>query len=384
MNRPAMYRRPLVLLLLGLALMVAACGGDDAASPDDDTAATDDPGAAATDDDDPAAAATDDGAAATDDATDDAAGTDDATDDATDEAAAAGGEDWPDSIVFGLVPSREADVIIESAQPLAEALSAELGIEVESVVPQDYTGLTEAMGTGQADIGAFGPLGIVRAQERAGVELILQSERFGSATYHTQYMTNNPDKYCSDEVVEDEDGFKYCNGTLDAEEGPAGEESIASVDGTLSFVDPTSASGYLIPALQMIEAGVDIDSLDSTFAGGHDNSVLAVNSGDVEVGLSFDDARTTVIEEAPDVADNVVVFAYSEEIPNDGFVVRGDLPDDLKQAITDALLEYSATEEGQETLNAIYEIDALVPADDASLDVIRRADEELGDSFEGE
>jgi phosphonate transport system substrate-binding protein len=224
----------------------------------------------------------------------------------------------------------------------------------------------------------------VRAQERAGVELILQSERFGSATYHTQYMTNNPDKYCSDEVVEDEDGFKYCNGTLDAEEGPAGEESIASVDGTLSFVDPTSASGYLIPALQMIEAGVDIDSLDSTFAGGHDNSVLAVNSGDVEVGLSFDDARTTVIEEAPDVADNVVVFAYSEEIPNDGFVVRGDLPDDLKQAITDALLEYSATEEGQETLNAIYEIDALVPADDASLDVIRRADEELGDSFEGE
>lgn len=379
MNRPAMYRRPLVLLLLCLALMVAACGGDDAASPDDDTAATDDPGAAATDDD-PAAAATDDDAAATDDATDDAAG----TDDATEEAAAAGGEDWPDSIVFGLVPSREADVIIESAQPLAEALSAELGIEVESVVPQDYTGLTEAMGTGQADIGAFGPLGIVRAQERAGVELILQSERFGSATYHTQYMTNNPDKYCSDEVVEDEDGFKYCNGTLDAEEGPAGEESIASVDGTLSFVDPTSASGYLIPALQMIEAGVDIDSLDSTFAGGHDNSVLAVNSGDVEVGLSFDDARTTVIEEAPDVADNVVVFAYSEEIPNDGFVVRGDLPDDLKQAITDALLEYSATEEGQETLNAIYEIDALVPADDASLDVIRRADEELGDSFEGE
>jgi phosphonate transport system substrate-binding protein len=374
-----MYRRPLVLLLLCLALMVAACGGDDAASPDDDTAATDDPGAAATDDD-PAAAATDDDAAATDDATDDAAG----TDDATEEAAATGGEDWPDSIVFGLVPSREADVIIESAQPLAEALSAELGIEVESVVPQDYTGLTEAMGTGQADIGAFGPLGIVRAQERAGVELILQSERFGSATYHTQYMTNNPDKYCSDEVVEDEDGFKYCNGTLDAEEGPAGEESIASVDGTLSFVDPTSASGYLIPALQMIEAGVDIDSLDSTFAGGHDNSVLAVNSGDVEVGLSFDDARTTVIEEAPDVADNVVVFAYSEEIPNDGFVVRGDLPDDLKQAITDALLEYSATEEGQETLNAIYEIDALVPADDASLDVIRRADEELGDSFEGE
>lgn len=298
--------------------------------------------------------------------------------------AAAAGQDWPDQIVLGLVPSREADVLIENAEPLAQALSDELGVEVESFVPQDYTGLTEAMGTGQADIGAFGPLGVVRAIDRAGVEFILQSERFGSLTYHTQYMTSDPDTYCDDEVQTDDEGFKFCNGTLDAEEGPVGEEAIARIEGPLAYVDPTSTSGYLIPALQMQQAGVDIDALETTFAGGHDNSVLAVNAGDVQVGLAFDDARTAVIEDTPEVAENVIVFAYSQEIPNDGFTVRGDLPEDLKEAITTALLDYAATDEGKEVLNSIYEIDDLVEADPSVLDVVREADQQLGDTIEEE
>ena len=293
--------------------------------------------------------------------------------------------DWPEKLVLGLVPSREADVLVENAKPLGDALTEALGITVETYVPQDYTALTEAMASGQADIGAFGPLGIVRAQERAGVEFILQSERFGSYTYHTQYMTGDPDKYCDDEPQANEDGMLFCNGTLEADEGPVGGDAIGRLEEgtTLAFVDPTSTSGYLIPALQMIEAGVDIDALSSTFSGGHDASVIAVYNGDVEVGLSFDDARGIVAEEFPDVGEKVVVFAYSEEIPNDGFVIRADLPDSLKQAVVDAMLAYAETEDGQETLNAIYEIDGLREAVDGELDVVRRADEELGDQFEG-
>lgn len=309
----------------------------------------------------------------------------DATETADDAEEAGDRSDWPDKLVLGLVPSREADVLVENAKPLGDMLSEELGIEVETFVPQDYTGLTEAMASGEADIGAFGPLGVVRAIDRAGVEFVLQSARFGSFTYHTQYMTNDPDTFCLDEPQEDEDGFLYCNGTLDADEGPAGEDAIAKIgaDTRLAYVDPTSASGYLIPALQMKEQGVDIDAIQSTFAGGHDAAVIAVANGDVEVGLSFDDARGTVVEENPEIGQQAIVFAYSEEIPNDGFVIRGDLPDSLKQAFVDAMLRYAETEEGTEVLESIYEITGLREADEADLDVIRRADEELGDTFEG-
>lgn len=294
----------------------------------------------------------------------------------------AGGE-TPEKLVLGLVPSREANKLVTSAQPLADAIEEAVGIPVEATVPQDYTALTEAMASGEAHIGAFGPLGIVQAMDRAGVEFIAQSIRFGSDTYHTQWMTHvdNADTYCSDEVVQDDEGYWYCNGTLDAETGPVAEEAIANVpdDATIAYVDQTSTSGYLIPALQLVNAGKDLESLNGTFAGGHDAAVIAVSDKSAEVGLSFDDARGVAFETNPEVKDNVLVFAYSQEIPNDGFTVAGDLPEDLKQKITEALLDFASTEEGKQVLTDIYEIDGLQPADPAALDVVREANEKLGD-----
>jgi phosphonate transport system substrate-binding protein len=302
-------------------------------------------------------------------------------DEEMDEEAAA---DAPDQLVFGFVPSREADQLVDSADALAAVLEEATGIPTEAFVSSDYAALTEAMASGQAQIGAFGPLGVVRAIETADVEFVLQSSRFGSFTYHTQYMTNDPDTYCLDEVVTDEDGNAYCNGTLDADEGPVGEDAISLINADTSFayVDPTSTSGYLIPALQMQNLGVDISAFDF-FAGGHDASVQAVYDGDVAVGLSFDDARSTIAEQFPDVGEKVVVFAYSQEIPNDGFVVSNSLSAELKATIAQAMLDYAATEEGATVLDELYEIGGLREGDDAVLDVIREADEAFGDSFAG-
>jgi phosphonate transport system substrate-binding protein len=296
--------------------------------------------------------------------------------------------DWPDKIVLGLVPSREADVLVENAKPLADALAAALSdmsgrtITVESFVPQDYTGLVEAMRTGQADIGAFGPFALLQSRDRAGAEIILQSVRFGSSTYHTQWFTTNPDKYCTDTPVADSNGMLGCNGTAEASTGPVGADAIANVAGsTVSFVAEDSTSGYIFPALQLIQAGIDPktdDDITRIFAGGHDASVLAVYNGDAEVGVSFDDARTIVTGDVPDVGDKVVVFAYSPEIPNDGISVRGDLPDSLKEAITQAFLDYAATDAGKEVLDSIYQITDLVVADQSAFTVVEQAATELG------
>jgi phosphonate transport system substrate-binding protein len=289
--------------------------------------------------------------------------------------------EMPEELVLGLVPSREADVLVENAQPLAEYLTDELGIPVESFVPNDYTGLIAAMEAGQADIGAFGPFSLLQAQDEAGAEIILQSARDGSVTYHTQWMTNDPDTYCEDEPEANEDGLLFCNGTLDAEEGPVGEEAIASIEpGTaISFVEQASASGYIFPAVQLLGAGLDpTTDIDPIFSGGHDNSVIAVCNGDAPIGVSFNDARTILEEGDCEDMDNVVVFALSPEIPNDGVAVRGDLPDDLKQQIADALIAYAETEEGKEVLDAVYEIDEFAPADLEAFDIVRQAADELG------
>ena len=104
----------------------------------------------------------------------------------------AGDGTWPDSITFGFVPSSEQEALQDNIQPFMDVLSEALGIEVEGVVTTDYTGLVTAMGTGKADLGAFGPFGYTLAQQQFGnMEVLIQAIRYGSATYHGQWMTND-------------------------------------------------------------------------------------------------------------------------------------------------------------------------------------------------
>ncbi len=290
--------------------------------------------------------------------------------------------EWPEEIVLGLVPSQEVDQLVLDAEVLGDLLSEELGITVRAEVTDSYNALVVAMQSGQAAIGMFGPIALVQAADQAGAEPILQSVRFGSSTYVTQWFTNDPDRFCETEVVLDEDGFAFCNGVLDAESGPVGESALALIeqDEAISFVDEGSASGYYYPATQLEEAGLDPFALSgSFFAGGHPNSVLSVARGDATVGVSFNDARGNVVEELPTVGEDVVVFAWSTAIPNDGVAVAGDLPQDLKDAITEAFLAIADSEEGLAALDAVYSIEGLVPADLDALDAARQVEANFGE-----
>lgn len=364
--------------LLALALLSAACGSDADETATDDTTVDD-----VVEDD-----AADD--AAEDDAADEDAMEDDAADDAGDEDAMEDDAmaDWPEKLVFTLTPSQETGGLIETAQPLADMLAAELGIEVEALVPTDYSGVIVALESGQAQVaGGLGPRQMVQAEEQAGAELILQAERFGSLLYVTQWFTNDPDTYCDDTPVADEDGYLFCNGVNEAAsaaDGPIGADQLSKLAGqTVAFVDQGSTSGYAIPALQLVEAGVDpIDDIDALFAGGHDTAVQAVYDGDAAVGVSFNDARGQIVETSTDVGEKVVVFGWSGPIPNDGFAVAGDLPDSLVTAITDAFVAIAATEDGAAVLDELYEIDGLVPVTSSDFDVIRDLETELGEILE--
>jgi phosphonate transport system substrate-binding protein len=297
----------------------------------------------------------------------------------------------PEELIIGFVPSREADALVEDIKPLAEYLTEALGVPVTGYVSSDYTALVTAMQTDQAHIAALPPFGLVQAVDTAGAEMILQSDRFGSTSYHTQFMTNQPDKYCMDEPVvneRSEEGamlpFLNCNGTArafdESPEGPVGIEALEKVEtGTaVSFTEPTSSSGYIFPATVFATLGINAETdLKPVFAGGHDASVIAVCNEQAEVGVSFDDARQDAVTDC-DVANKVVVFAYGPEIPNDGVAVAGDLSEELKASIKQALLDYAATEDGAAVLDQIYNINAFGEPNQESLQIIRDAVAELG------
>ena len=367
-----MKLRRLMVATTAVALLATACASDDTTEETDETTEE----------------TTDDGASDEEEMDDESM-----DDEEMDDEDAAGDLDLPDPLVFTLTPSQETGGLIETAQPLADLMSEKLGVTVEALVPTDYAGVIAALESDQAQIaGGLGPRLMVQAEEQAGAQLILQSERFGSFSYVTQWFTNDPDTYCADEpvAVEQDEGepFLFCNGVADAEtaaDGPIGQDMLSMVDGqTVSFVDQGSTSGYAVPALQLLEAGVDpLQDIDGVFAGGHDNSVLAVYEGDATVGVSYNDARGDVVEQQPDVGQRVVVFGWSGAIPNDGFAVAGSLSPAAVEAITNALLEIcdeGACGEGG-LLTELYNIDGLAPVNDGEFDQIRTLEEELGEAL---
>src|SRR5690606_7731732 len=137
----------------------------------------------------------------------------------------------PDRLVLGMVPSREADAIVDSLDPLAEMLSERLLIPVDTFVSTGYVGLVEAMGTGRVHIGMFGPSAMVQAMDAHGAEPLLSSVRQGSMTYRSQFNVR-------------------CDSGIEEFEDLRGK--------TIAWVDPGSSSGYQFPFVTLkTQYGID-------------------------------------------------------------------------------------------------------------------------------
>ncbi|WP_261130061.1 phosphate/phosphite/phosphonate ABC transporter substrate-binding protein [Bacillus sp. Marseille-Q3570] len=262
-------------------------------------------------------------------------------------------------LVMGFVPSQDSDEIADTVEPLADKLGEELGVEVEGKVMTSYSALVEAMGSNQVQIGFLPAFGYVLANDKHGVEVILKSERFGSGTYKAQYVVR----------------------------ADSGIESLEDMEGkTWAIPDLTSTSGFLFPAAQIMdEFGVeDVQSgffSNTVEAGGHDNAIISVYEGDADVATTFDDARTTVEEDYPDVMDKLKVVGYTDEIPNDTISVTKELSDEWQKKIKDTFLSFNEDEKMIEIMNEVYSWDAIIEAEDSEYDVVRSTYEKFKDSI---
>lgn len=265
---------------------------------------------------------------------------------------------WPESITISLVPSVEGEDLAEALDPLTTYLSENLGIEVNGVVATDYSATVEALGTDQAQVIITDAGSLYNAMERYNAQLILRDVRFGATSYASVAFTNNPDKYCAEAPVMSTYAasgieLSYCNGIEAAGEnaagqGPAALDALKKIDDgtTVALQAATSPAGYQYPVVAMKEAGIDTDNgITQIPVEGNNNAVLAVYNGDAEVGFAYWDARTTVAKEAPDVADKVVAFAYTDMIPNGGVAVSSTLPADLVAQLTELMDGYADSSE---------------------------------------
>jgi phosphonate transport system substrate-binding protein len=254
---------------------------------------------------------------------------------------------------WGLIPADDAASMLRQYQPVVDYLSQKLDMEVTLQVTSDYTAAVEAMRYKHIDIAWFGPFTYVLAADEAGAEPLVVGVRrdSGLSTYKTVFVTKA------------DSGIK----TLDNLKGHS-----------FAFVDPASTSGCLIPKKILLDNGIDIqkDFSTSYYAGTHNAVELAVKNGSVDAGADSDTSYNLMVK-AGQIDPNVnVIIHESSPIPGSPIVVRGDLPQDLKDKIQQALIDMD--QQIIYTVQGWGDIAKYVKVTPSDYDIIRETRDLLG------
>ncbi|MEM1150250.1 MAG: phosphonate ABC transporter substrate-binding protein [Pseudomonadota bacterium] len=256
-------------------------------------------------------------------------------------------EDVPVFRIGILGGENEADRLREySCQ--ADYLSERLGVPVELFPASDYAGVLQGLLAGQleyAGLGSSGFAGIYLQDEEAVTPLFTNKQIDGSLGYYSVMYVK------ADSEI----------------------ESLTDMQGkTLAFADPNSTSGYLVPSFELAnDEGLNLDEYfaETGFAGGHEQAVISVlqgqydagvtwtsGVGDIDQGYSRGNLRSMVDKDMLDM-DDIRIIWKSNLITNGPNVIRTDLPQELKDIVTGAMVRLPM--EDPDCYQAIAQGDAM-------------------------
>lgn len=271
----------------------------------------------------------------------------------------------PKSLTVQFVPSRQADTMEARAKPLADLLSEKLGIPVKVSVSTDYTSMVEAMASKKIDVGFLPPDGYVKAHDRGAADVLLQALRYGVKQPNGQSTTDLVDGYRSMIVAKSDGGIK----------------SYEDLKGKkIAVQNVTSTSGYMMPVADLKEKGFDVEKdAQLVTVKGHDQGIISVLNGDTDAAFVFEDARTLLQKDNPNIMSEITPIYFTEMIPNDTISVRSDMSDSFRQKLSDAFIDIAKTEKGHEIVASIYSHQGYEKADDSKFDLIRKYEKLIND-----
>src|SRR6202043_2105478 len=232
-------------------------------------------------------------------------------------------------LVLAIVPAENASGVTERFAPFVEYLGRELGTKVTLRVANDYAAVIEGQRAGNIQIGYYGPASFARAR-LTGVKtdaFVIDVNSDGSKGYYSVFYVLAKSPY---QKIEDLKGKN------------------------LGLVDPNSTSGNNMPRFKMNQLGIDPDAYFSkvVFTGSHENAVLALAQGTVDVAANWwnaeDDSNLTRMlaknmvkssDGTPLKKEDFRIIVKSDLIINSPYAYLSDLPDDMKAAIKQAFLD---------------------------------------------
>jgi phosphonate transport system substrate-binding protein len=253
----------------------------------------------------------------------------------------------PEVIKFGVPPGEADPAMLDEMQPVADLIADATGLPVEVTKTSDYLAIVEAMRSKLLDVALFSPMPTVIAQDVANVKPLVA----GLGAPYKALIICRPD---------------------------AGVKSLADIqDHSFAFVDPGSTSGNYIPRLMLTRAGVDLDELDSVFAGGHDVATLSVKQGSTDCAAVASMLLPDMVEAGAIAESDYEIIAESDPLPISIVIIARD---GLDPAITESITDAFVDSQSVDVLNVTGATE-LVRAEDADWTMFEDSAEELGLEF---
>ncbi|HTJ59115.1 MAG TPA: phosphonate ABC transporter substrate-binding protein [Devosiaceae bacterium] len=232
--------------------------------------------------------------------------------------------DWHDQfkeLNFGISSSENQRDAVARFQPFAAYMTKKLGVPVHIQWGTDYAAVIEALHSSKIQFATIGAANYALGRKVMGnnITAVATSEdNFGSTGYHSVIVVRTDSPY----------------------------KTLADLKGkVLAWADPNSTSGYAVPLYFMKKNGIDPSTYFSKtpFSGSHELGVVGVVNGTFDAAAddwtSPEQSNVKRMEQKGMVPKGSTRIIWTSGlIPNGPYVVRTDLPADLKKAFTDAIL----------------------------------------------
>lgn len=212
------------------------------------------------------------------------------------------------------IPEEAATEQVRKFTPLANYLSQQLGMRVEFNPVNDYPAAVEALVNKRVDLVWFGGFTHVQANRRSGGKIVPLAQREEDTRFQSVFIAKTD----------------------------SGIQSLADLKGKqVSFGSASSTSGHLMPRSFLLQAGIEPerDFRRVAFSGAHDATIASVVSGRVDAAALDITVWRKFVEENRVDTRAVNVFFTTPPFFNYNWSVHADMPAELQQRITQALLQ---------------------------------------------
>ena len=228
----------------------------------------------------------------------------------------------PEALTLAIIPTEESVAELQLYKPVTDRMEKLTGKKIQFYMPTSYASVVEGLLSKFVDVAVLGPYSYVIANSKDK-----SIEVFATYAKRPGHMQEEGPGYRG--VLISKRGSKFT--------------SIDSLKGsTLGLTDPGSTSGNLMPRVAFTKViGKDLEKFFGkvVYTGSHELSSVAVVKGKVDAAFVATHRFDNVVSKGEASLDGVNILWKSDPIPQDPFVYRNTLCENIKAKIRETFLD---------------------------------------------